>query len=242
MLVFVGNRFVTGDWRTCRPSFSCTCCSTNFENWHLKRLCRTGIFITFARYYRLQVVTKHRSMSCLIEHFLVRWIPTFTQRRAWIRNICCASLRRRLKTTAMTLSASIKAVRRLWIRSLKRWIWPPTTWLSTCSTFTRYATRTHVCHNQNTCSAMLSFFPADFFRLVFHSNLFCFHWLFPFYIFLQDRNTFHRFDKFNAKYNPIGESRLREVFLKTDNYIGGQYFAEILKVKAAAFNFCILVY
>ena len=23
----------------------------------------------------------------------------------------------------------------------------------------------------------------------------------------QDRNTFHRFDKFNAKYNPIGESR-----------------------------------
>ena len=30
-----------------------------------------------------------------------------------------------------------------------------------------------------------------------------------------DRNTFHRFDKFNAKYNPIGESRLRETFMKT---------------------------
>lgn len=45
-----------------------------------------------------------------------------------------------------------------------------------------------------------------------------------------DRNTFHRFDKFNTKYNPIGESRLREIFLKTDNYIGGKYFAEILKV------------
>ncbi|KAH9419109.1 AMP deaminase 3 [Dermatophagoides pteronyssinus] len=44
-----------------------------------------------------------------------------------------------------------------------------------------------------------------------------------------DRNTFHRFDKFNAKYNPIGESRLREIFLKTDNYIKGAYFAEILK-------------
>ena len=29
-----------------------------------------------------------------------------------------------------------------------------------------------------------------------------------------DRNTFHRFDKFNAKYNPVGESRLREVFSK----------------------------
>lgn len=45
-----------------------------------------------------------------------------------------------------------------------------------------------------------------------------------------DRNTFHRFDKFNSKYNPIGESRLREIFLKTDNYINGEYFAGILKV------------
>ncbi|XP_046402743.1 AMP deaminase 2 isoform X12 [Ischnura elegans] len=44
-----------------------------------------------------------------------------------------------------------------------------------------------------------------------------------------DRNTFHRFDKFNAKYNPIGESRLREVFLKTDNYLEGKYFARIIK-------------
>ncbi|KAG6442039.1 hypothetical protein O3G_MSEX002162 [Manduca sexta] len=44
-----------------------------------------------------------------------------------------------------------------------------------------------------------------------------------------DRNTFHRFDKFNAKYNPVGESRLREVFLKTDNYMNGTYFANIIK-------------
>ncbi|XP_018917140.1 AMP deaminase 2 isoform X3 [Bemisia tabaci] len=44
-----------------------------------------------------------------------------------------------------------------------------------------------------------------------------------------DRNTFHRFDKFNSKYNPIGESRLREVFLKTDNYLNGKYFARIIK-------------
>lgn len=51
----------------------------------------------------------------------------------------------------------------------------------------------------------------------------------------QDRNTFHRFDKFNAKYNPIGESRLREVFLKTDNYLNGKYFAEIIKVKSRKF-------
>jgi len=44
-----------------------------------------------------------------------------------------------------------------------------------------------------------------------------------------DRNTFHRFDKFNAKYNPVGESRLREVFMKTDNHVGGRYFAKLIK-------------
>lgn len=44
-----------------------------------------------------------------------------------------------------------------------------------------------------------------------------------------DRNTFHRFDKFNAKYNPIGESRLREIFIKTDNYINGKYFGHVIK-------------
>ncbi|QPG75146.1 AMP deaminase [Brettanomyces nanus] len=43
------------------------------------------------------------------------------------------------------------------------------------------------------------------------------------------RDTFHRFDKFNLKYNPMGESRLREIFLKTDNYINGRYLAEITK-------------
>lgn len=44
-----------------------------------------------------------------------------------------------------------------------------------------------------------------------------------------DGNMFHRFDKFNAKYNPIGKSKLREIFMKTDNYIGGRYFAELIK-------------
>ncbi|KAL6740925.1 hypothetical protein Aduo_014228 [Ancylostoma duodenale] len=44
-----------------------------------------------------------------------------------------------------------------------------------------------------------------------------------------DRNTFHRFDKFNTKYNPVGESTLREIFIKTDNFVGGKYFAEVLK-------------
>uniref|UniRef100_A0A8C8DQK5 AMP deaminase n=1 Tax=Oryzias sinensis TaxID=183150 RepID=A0A8C8DQK5_9TELE len=43
------------------------------------------------------------------------------------------------------------------------------------------------------------------------------------------RHTFHRFDKFNAKYNPVGANELREIFLKTDNYINGEYFAQIMK-------------
>ncbi|CAI4677332.1 BFH_collapsed_G0040610.mRNA.1.CDS.1 [Saccharomyces cerevisiae] len=43
------------------------------------------------------------------------------------------------------------------------------------------------------------------------------------------KDTFHRFDKFNLKYNPIGESRLREIFLKTNNYIKGTYLADITK-------------
>lgn len=41
-----------------------------------------------------------------------------------------------------------------------------------------------------------------------------------------DKNTFHRFDKFNLKYNPCGQSRLREIFLKQDNLIQG--YIEIL--------------
>ncbi|PIA14058.1 AMP deaminase [Coemansia reversa NRRL 1564] len=43
------------------------------------------------------------------------------------------------------------------------------------------------------------------------------------------KGAYHRFDKFNLKYNPIGESRLREIFLKTDNYTDGEYFAQITK-------------
>ncbi|KAL8370985.1 hypothetical protein RB595_001032 [Gaeumannomyces hyphopodioides] len=42
-------------------------------------------------------------------------------------------------------------------------------------------------------------------------------------------DSFHRFDKFNLKYNPIGESRLRTIFLKSDNTIQGRYLAEITK-------------
>lgn len=50
---------------------------------------------------------------------------------------------------------------------------------------------------------------------------------------LQGRQTFHRFDKFNAKYNPVGASELRDLYLKTENAINGEYFATIIKVRAA---------
>ena len=43
-----------------------------------------------------------------------------------------------------------------------------------------------------------------------------------------DSNVYHRFDKFNSKYNPLGQSVLRELYIKTDNYMGGRYFAEIV--------------
>ena len=56
------------------------------------------------------------------------------------------------------------------------------------------------------------------------------------YLFILDtldmhahKDSFHRFDKFNLKYNPIGESRLREIFLKTDNFIQGRYLADLTK-------------
>ncbi|XP_054837636.1 AMP deaminase 1 isoform X1 [Eublepharis macularius] len=43
------------------------------------------------------------------------------------------------------------------------------------------------------------------------------------------RQTFQRFDKFNAKYNPVGASELRDLYLKTENAINGEYFATIIK-------------
>ena len=42
-----------------------------------------------------------------------------------------------------------------------------------------------------------------------------------------DRATFHRFDRFNLKYNPFGQARLREVFIKQDNLLRGRYLAEL---------------
>lgn len=42
-------------------------------------------------------------------------------------------------------------------------------------------------------------------------------------------DTFHRFDRFNAKYNPHGQPILRDIFLKYDNYIFGRYLSELTK-------------
>ena len=52
-------------------------------------------------------------------------------------------------------------------------------------------------------------------------------------------DSFHRFDKFNLKYNPIGESRLREIFLKTDNYIQGRYLAELTEGESLSSLSCL---
>ena len=44
-----------------------------------------------------------------------------------------------------------------------------------------------------------------------------------------DKSLFHRFDRFNLKYNPCGQSRLREIFIKQDNLIHGRFLAELTK-------------
>lgn len=48
---------------------------------------------------------------------------------------------------------------------------------------------------------------------------------------LKGRQTFQRFDKFNAKYNPVGASELRDLYMKTENHINGEYFARIIMVR-----------
>lgn len=42
-------------------------------------------------------------------------------------------------------------------------------------------------------------------------------------------DSFHRFDRFNKKYNPYGEPVLREIFLKYDNFMKGKFLSEITK-------------
>ena len=47
---------------------------------------------------------------------------------------------------------------------------------------------------------------------------------------LADYSVYQRFDNFNAKYSPFRMADLRRIFLKSNNYIGGRYFAELLKI------------
>ncbi|XP_078087563.1 AMP deaminase 3-like [Mustelus asterias] len=51
-----------------------------------------------------------------------------------------------------------------------------------------------------------------------------------------DRETFQRFDRFNEKYNPVGANELRALYLKTNNYINGEYFAELVKEYAESLD------
>ncbi|RMZ57504.1 hypothetical protein APUTEX25_003747, partial [Auxenochlorella protothecoides] len=44
-----------------------------------------------------------------------------------------------------------------------------------------------------------------------------------------DKNIFQRFDRFNLKYNPFGQSRLREIFIKQDNLLHGRFLAQLTK-------------
>eukprot|EP00697_Spironema_sp_BW2_P010243 gnl/Spiro4/25393_TR12662_c0_g1_i1.p1 gnl/Spiro4/25393_TR12662_c0_g1~~gnl/Spiro4/25393_TR12662_c0_g1_i1.p1 ORF type:complete len:748 (-),score=211.67 gnl/Spiro4/25393_TR12662_c0_g1_i1:98-2341(-) len=44
-----------------------------------------------------------------------------------------------------------------------------------------------------------------------------------------DKQTFQRFDRFNLKYNPCGQTELREIFLKTNNFIKGRYLAGLFR-------------
>ncbi|KEG08479.1 AMP deaminase [Trypanosoma grayi] len=43
------------------------------------------------------------------------------------------------------------------------------------------------------------------------------------------KETFNRFDEFNGRYSPLGNSALRTLFLKTENFMGGRYFAELIR-------------
>jgi AMP deaminase len=47
---------------------------------------------------------------------------------------------------------------------------------------------------------------------------------------LADYSVYQRFDNFNAKYSPFRMADMRRIFLKTTNFIGGRYFAELLKI------------
>ena len=47
---------------------------------------------------------------------------------------------------------------------------------------------------------------------------------------LADYTVYQRFDNFNSKYSPFRMADMRRIFLKTTNYMGGRYFAELIKI------------
>ena len=49
-----------------------------------------------------------------------------------------------------------------------------------------------------------------------------------------DKTIFHRFDKFNLKYNPFGQSRLREIFIKQAR------LCTLRHMRAATTRFCCM--
>mmetsp|Transcript_12798 Transcript_12798/g.38060 ORF Transcript_12798/g.38060 Transcript_12798/m.38060 type:complete len:782 (+) Transcript_12798:28-2373(+) len=49
-------------------------------------------------------------------------------------------------------------------------------------------------------------------------------------------DTFGRFDVFNTKYNPFGDKRLRDIFMKSDNHIEGRFLAELTKEVMAHYS------
>lgn len=51
-----------------------------------------------------------------------------------------------------------------------------------------------------------------------------------------DHTLFERFDNFNGKYNPMGNAELRSLLLKTDNFMNGRYFAEMIREVFGAYS------
>uniref|UniRef100_A0A6U3UET0 Uncharacterized protein n=2 Tax=Ditylum brightwellii TaxID=49249 RepID=A0A6U3UET0_9STRA len=50
---------------------------------------------------------------------------------------------------------------------------------------------------------------------------------------LADHTVYQRFDNFNSKYSPFRMSKMRQIFLKTENCLRGRYFAELTKIVLA---------
>lgn len=52
----------------------------------------------------------------------------------------------------------------------------------------------------------------------------------------SDKNHKFRWDKFDESYTPCGLPELRNLLLRYENYVGGRYFAELLKVPRSTWD------